>query len=69
VAAACDADLGNELPMREAEQRHRPHLFKLRLTNRVKRAMDEQDWQEAGAGWQGKDGQLRLQGWTSIAAW
>jgi len=26
--------------------------------------MGEQDWQDAGAGWQGKDGQLRLQGWS-----
>ena len=25
--------------------------------------MREQDWQDAGAGWHGKDGQLRLQGW------
>jgi hypothetical protein len=62
-----DASFGNEPVMREAEQRRRPYLFKLRLTKGVKRAieraMGEQDWQDAGAGWQGKDGQLRLQGW------
>jgi hypothetical protein len=63
-----DANFGNEPVMREAEQRHQPYLFKLRLTKGVKRAieraMGEQDWQDAGAGWQGKDGQLRLQGWS-----
>jgi hypothetical protein len=63
-----DANFGNEPVMREAEQRHQPYLFKLRLTKGVKRAieraMGEQDWQDAGAGWQGKDSQLRLQGWS-----
>jgi hypothetical protein len=63
-----DANFGNEPVMREAEQRRQPYLFKLRLTKGVKcaieRAMGEQDWQDAGAGWQGKDGQLRLQGWS-----
>src|ERR1700686_1922503 len=62
-----DANFGNEPVMREAEQRGQPYLFKLRLTAGVKRtierAMREQDWQDAGAGWQGKDGELRLQGW------
>ena len=26
--------------------------------------MGEQDWQNAGARWQGKDGRLRLEGWS-----
>ncbi len=63
-----DAGFGNEPVMREAEQRGQPYLFKLRLTKGVKRAieraMGEQDWQNAGRRWQGKDGQLRLQGWS-----
>src|SRR5215471_164082 len=63
-----DVGFGNEPVMREAERRRRPYLFKLRLTKSVKRAieraMGEQDWQNAGAGWQGKDGQLRLEGWS-----
>jgi hypothetical protein len=63
-----DANFGNEPVMREAEQRGQPYLFKLRLTKGVKRAieraMGEQDWQDAGAGWQGKDGKLRLLGWS-----
>jgi hypothetical protein len=50
--------------MQEAEQRHQPDLFKLRLTTGVERAMYEQDWQDAGAGWQGKDGELRLMRWS-----
>src|SRR6201984_1828608 len=62
-----DANWGNEPIMQEAEQRHQPYLFKLRVTKGVKRAieraMSQQDWQDAGAGWQGKDGELRLIGW------
>ena len=54
--------------MREAEQRGQAYLFKLRLTKNVKRAIEramrEQDWQDAGCRWQGKDGQLRLDGWS-----
>src|SRR3984957_14246531 len=41
--------------------------FKLRLTTRVKRvlerAMRDDDWRDAGAGWQGKHGEIRLMGW------
>jgi len=63
-----DAGFGNEPVMREAEQRRQPYLFKLRLTKGVKRAIEramcEQDWQDAGAGWQGKGGALRLLGWS-----
>jgi hypothetical protein len=63
-----DAKFGNEPVMRAAEQRGQPYLFKLRLTKGVKRAieraMGKQDWQNAGAGWHGKDGQLRLEGWS-----
>jgi hypothetical protein len=44
------------------------YLFKLRLTKNVKRAIEramrEQDWQDASRQWRGKDGQLRLEGWS-----
>jgi hypothetical protein len=56
--------------MREAERPRQPYLFKLRLTKGVKREIEramseqEQDWQTAGAGWQGKDGRLRLESWS-----
>src|SRR6201984_2580969 len=63
-----DVGFGNEPVMREAERARQPYLFKLRLTKNVKRAveraMSEHDWQDAGARWQGKDGRLRLQGWS-----
>jgi hypothetical protein len=62
-----DSDWGNEGVMREAERRGLNYLFKLRLTAGVKRvlerAMGQRDWQDAGAGWQGKWGEVRLHGW------
>lgn len=63
-----DADWGSETAMCEAERRSQPYLFKLRLRRGVKRvlerAMRETDWQNAGAGWQGKEGAVRLLGWS-----
>ena len=63
-----DADWSSEAVMRQAEGRDQPYLFKLRLRPGVKqvleRAMRETDWQNAGAGWQGKWGEVRLQGWS-----
>lgn len=45
-----------------------PYLFKLRATTNVKRliekAMGEGAWSDAGHGWQGKEGWLRLSGWS-----
>jgi len=63
-----DKDWGNEGVISEAERRGQAYLFKLRLTKTVKRvlerAMREADWQDAGAGWQGKHGEIRLMGWS-----
>ena len=63
-----DRDWGNEGVIREAERRGQAYLFKLRLTKRVKRvlerAMRDDDWRDAGAGWQGKHGEIRLMGWS-----
>jgi len=63
-----DNDWGNEAVMCEAERRGQPYLFKLRLRRGVKRvlerAMRESDWLNAGAGWQGKWGEVRLLGWS-----
>jgi hypothetical protein len=62
-----DNDWGSEAVMREAERRGQPYLFKLRLQAGVKRALEramrDSDWQNAGAGWQGKWGAVRLHGW------
>jgi hypothetical protein len=63
-----DKDWGNEGVISEAERRGQPYLFKLRLTKGVKRtlerAMRDEDWQDAGDGWQGKHSELRLTGWS-----
>jgi Transposase DDE domain group 1 len=63
-----DKDWGNEGVISEAERRGQAYLFKLRLTKNVKRvlerAMRDADWQDAGAGWQGKHGEIRLTGWS-----
>ena len=63
-----DKDWGNQGVISEAERRGQAYLFKLRLTKTVKRvlerAMREADWQDAGAGWQGKHGEIRLMGWS-----
>ena len=58
--------------MSETERRGQAYLFKLRLTQRVKRmlerAMRDDDWRDAGAGWQGKHGEIRLMGWSRNGA-
>src|ERR1700761_240930 len=63
-----DRDWGNEGVISEAERRGQAYLFKLRLTKRVKRALEramrDDDWHDAGASWQGKHGAIRLMGWS-----
>jgi hypothetical protein len=63
-----DREWGNEGVISETERRGQAYLFKLRLTRRVKqvleRAMRDEDWRDAGAGWQGKHGEIRLMGWS-----
>lgn len=53
--------------MVELEARERHYLFKLRLTAKVKRYIERRffgsSWVDAGAGWEGQDGQLSLTGW------
>jgi hypothetical protein len=62
-----DCAFGQEGVLAEAETRERDYLFKLRLTRRPKdliRLLEQQgQWQEAGQGWQGREGVLQLQGW------
>ncbi len=63
-----DADRGTERIMSRAEAEGVGYLFKLRTTANVKRliakAMGEGEWLDAGHGWHGKEGALRLQGWS-----
>src|SRR5262249_27533042 len=59
---------GNEGVMSRAEREGLPYLFRLRATANVKRALEramaERDWSDAGQGWQGKETNLRLLGWS-----
>ena len=54
--------------MARAEQEGLPYLFKLRMTNGVKkiveRLMRGAAWSDAGQGWQGAETRLRLAGWS-----
>jgi hypothetical protein len=63
-----DAEWGNEGVMARAEREGLPYLFRLRATANVKRALEramaERDWSDAGQGWQGKETNLRLIGWS-----
>jgi len=63
-----DKGFGNERIMSEAERRALPYLFKLRLTAKVKRAIErlsgQSDWVDSGQGWQAKETEIRLQGWS-----
>ena len=63
-----DAEWGNEGVMARAEQEGVSYLFRLRATANVKRALEramaERDWSDAGQGWQGKETNLRLTGWS-----
>jgi hypothetical protein len=63
-----DAGMAGEPMFKALEDREQGYLFKLRLTKNVKRYIErlfwEQGWSPAGQGWEGKDGQLKLDGWS-----
>lgn len=63
-----DSGFGNEETMKEAEARELPYLFKLRQTKGVKQLIEKLfragPWKEAGQGWEGMEGSLRLSGWS-----
>jgi len=63
-----DAGLGAEPVMRGLEERKIPYLFKLRLTKNVKRYIQKifwsEGWQNADQGWEGREGELILTGWS-----
>ena len=64
-----DCGFGSDTLMRPLEDRQQGYLFKLKLTKNVKRHIEclfrERDWTDAGQGWEGKDGELRLSGWEA----
>jgi hypothetical protein len=63
-----DSNWGSEPVMQRCEQEGLPYLLRLRLTANVKRALErampDRDWTDAGHGWQGKETELRLIGWS-----
>ena len=63
-----DAGLAGEPLLYALEERGQNYLFKLRLTTNVKRYIEklfwEKDWKKAGQGWEGREGELRLEGWS-----
>jgi hypothetical protein len=62
-----DSGFGNDPLMIALEARQQPYLFKLRLSKNVKRHIGrlfrEGGWTDAGQGWAGRDGTLKLMGW------
>ena len=64
-----DAPYGQEKLLVECERRGQKYLFRQRKTKAVKtliKALDAQGrWADAGAGWQSREGRLRLQGWSA----
>jgi len=63
-----DCAFGTNAVMSECEKRNLPYLFKLKQTARIKRfiseKMVENEWENAGQGWQGISGEIQLIGWA-----
>ena len=64
-----DWGYGSDTFMAALEDRQQAYLFKLKLSKNVKRPIErvfwEAGWTEAGQGWEGKEGQLKLIGWDA----
>jgi len=65
-----DCGFGSGAFMAALEKRSQAYLFKLKLSKNVKRHIErvfwDAGWTDAGQGWEGKDGQLRLMGWEAV---
>jgi Transposase DDE domain group 1 len=63
-----DCGFGNEPTLELLEQRNLSYLFKLRLTQNVKKLLRDlfwhTDWVAAGQGWSGREAKLKLHGWS-----
>ena len=63
-----DSGYGNETVMSALEERDQPYLFKLRMTKRAKqltaKLSSKTGWTEVGRGWQAKNSELQLTGWS-----
>ena len=64
-----DTSFGNDSLMKALEERKQKYLFKLKLTNNVKRFIaklcKQPEWVDAGQGWEGNEGELVLKGWEN----
>jgi hypothetical protein len=64
-----DCAFGNETVMRELEQIEQPYLFKLKQSANVKRLVEKQwrqgFWMDVGQGWQAREDQVQLMGWST----
>lgn len=64
-----DCGFGSDAFMVALEDRQQAYLFKLRLSKNVKRHIErvfwDTGWTEAGQGWEGKEGRLKLTGWDA----
>jgi hypothetical protein len=64
-----DCGFGNDAMMRSLAERGQSYLFKLKITKNVKRYIERlfptHGWSDAGQGWEGKDGELKLLGWEN----
>jgi hypothetical protein len=62
-----DCNFGTDAVMSECEVRQQPYLFKLKQTTNIKgfisKKMLEDEWENAGQGWYGCEGDLKLMGW------
>ena len=62
-----DSGFGSDTVMSMLEERDQAYLFKLRLSKNVKRHIERmfehEGWSDAGQGWEGLEGQLKLMGW------
>lgn len=62
-----DKDWGNEANMSACEQENLKYLFKLRMTKNVLKSAEkwsDNKWEDAGKGWEGKEVNIRLVGWS-----
>ena len=64
-----DCGYGTDPLLVQLEARAQRYLFKLKLSKNVKRHIERVSWMggwcDAGQGWEGQDGRLRLSGWES----
>ena len=64
-----DYGYGSDTVMAALEDRQQAYLFKLKLSKNVKRPIErvfwDAGWTQAGQGWEGKTGPLKLTGWDA----